>query len=228
MSSRREEEKLMFSRNADRSSTDAQRATPSPQMSNVRELSAAPAPPPAPTAPTDTTVVARGDRLDGTLKVNQTLRIAGTLEGKVEATTVYLEEGSTVKADITADEVVIAGEYQGKLICRQRLEMRATGQVTGTIETLRLMLHEGASIDGELHMVKPAAPEPASRGGSTVRGGLAEVPIRATSGPGDTPGAPVAEAAAGTSSGSQPSGNQGSADQQPAAAGSGRTSGSSR
>src|SRR5262245_24691907 len=214
----------MFSR--DRSSTDAQRATgATPQMSNVRELSAAPAPPPpAPTIPTDTTVVARGDRLEGTLKVNQTLRIAGTMEGKVEATTVYLEEGSTVKADITADEVVIAGEYTGKLVCRQRLEMRATGQVSGTIETLRLMLHEGASIDGELHMVKPAKPEPAARSGSTVRGGLAEVPIRPTSGPGDT-GAPAAEPAAAAATGTQSSGNSNA---QPATAGSGRSSESSR
>jgi cytoskeletal protein CcmA (bactofilin family) len=225
----------MFSRNADRSSTDAQRTATTPQMSNVRELSAAPAPPPAPTVPQDVTVVARGDRLEGTLKVNQTLRIAGTLEGKVEATTVYLEEGSTVKADITADEVVIGGEYTGKLICRQRLEMRATGQVMGTIETLRLMLHEGASIDGELHMVKPAKPEPAARGGSTVRGGLAEVPIRPTTGSGDASGAPAAEPAAAAASGNQSSsgsqsssGNQSSANAQPAAAGSGRSSESSR
>jgi cytoskeletal protein CcmA (bactofilin family) len=219
----------MFSRNADRSSTDAQRAATTPQqMSNVRELSAAPPPAPVPTAPADTTVVARGDRLDGTLKVNQTLRIAGTLEGKVEATTVYIEEGSTVKADITADEVVIGGEYQGKLICRQRLEMRATGQVTGTIETLRLMLHEGASIDGELHMVKATPPEPATRSGSTVRGGLAEVPIRPTSGPGDAQVPPAAEPSAAAAGGSQSSGSQGSGDAQPATAGSGRSSGSSR
>jgi cytoskeletal protein CcmA (bactofilin family) len=218
----------MFSRNADRSSTEAQRAA-TPQMSNVRELSAAPPPPPTPTVPQDTTVVARGDRLEGTLKVNQTLRIAGTLEGKVEATTVYLEEGSNVKADITADEVVIGGEYQGKLVCRQRLEMRATGQVTGTIETLRLMLHEGASIDGELHMVKPAKPEQTARGGSTVRGGLAEVPIRPTTGSGE--GAGSGEATATATSGGQPSsssGSQGSGGAQPATAGSGRSSESSR
>jgi cytoskeletal protein CcmA (bactofilin family) len=196
-------------------------------MSNVRELSAAPAPPPTPTVPQDTTVVARGDRLEGTLKVNQTLRIAGTLEGKVEATTVYLEEGSNVKADITADEVVIGGEYQGKLVCRQRLEMRATGQVTGTIETLRLMLHEGASIDGELHMVKPAKPEPTARAGSTVRGGLAEVPIRPTTGSGEGTGS--GEAAAATSGqSSSSSGSQASGNAQPATAGSARTSESSR
>jgi cytoskeletal protein CcmA (bactofilin family) len=149
-------------------------------MPNVRDLSATPPPMPAPQAPPDTTVIARGDRMEGTLKVNQAIRIAGTLDGKVEATTVHIDEGATVKADITAEEVVIAGEYTGKLVCRQRLEMRSTGAVTGNIETLRLMLHEGASIDGELHMVKPAKqPGDSARGGSSVRGGgLAEVPIR--------------------------------------------------
>ena len=65
----------MFSRNADRSSTDAQRAATTPQqMSNVRELSAAPPPAPVPTAPADTTVVARGDRLLGAVVIADTLR----------------------------------------------------------------------------------------------------------------------------------------------------------
>ena len=71
-------------------------------------------------------------------------------------------------ADVTANEVVIAGEYSGNMTCRQRLEVRPTGRVSGHLETLRLMLHEGAAMDGEIHMLKPssgtsapAAPAPA-------------------------------------------------------------------
>ncbi len=68
-----------------------------------------------------------------------------------------------MKADITADEVVIGGEYNGKLVCRQRLEIRATGVVVGQVQTFRLMLHEGGSIDGELKMIKGPLEEGAMR-----------------------------------------------------------------
>jgi cytoskeletal protein CcmA (bactofilin family) len=134
-------------------------------------VSAPPATPPLPTAasvPADLTLIGRADRLEGTLKVADTLRIQGTLEGTVEATTVHIDEGAKVRADITADEVIIGGDYSGKLVCRQRLEIRATGQIVGHVETFRLMLHEGGSIDGELKMLKQpvAADQDSLRGGS--------------------------------------------------------------
>ena len=118
--------------------------------------------------PADLTLIGRADRLEGTLKVADTLRVQGTLEGTIEATTVHIDEGAKVRADITADEVIIGGDYSGKLVCRQRLEIRSTGQVVGHVETFRLMLHEGGSIDGELKMLKQPgmAESDAARGGS--------------------------------------------------------------
>ena len=153
----------MFSRNTERPATDDRRPPVTPTTPpGVRDVSV-PTPPPMPqaasnTVPPDLTLIGRADRLEGTLKVAGTLRIQGTVEGSVEATTVHIDEGAKVRADITADEVVIGGDYSGKLVCRQRLEIRATGQVVGHVETFRLMLHEGGSIDGELKMLKQPAP----------------------------------------------------------------------
>jgi cytoskeletal protein CcmA (bactofilin family) len=164
----------MFSRNADR--PDDRRVVPTsvPTPQGVRDVSVQGAtpvgPPPAASVPSDLSLLARADRLEGTIKVAGTFRVQGTLQGSVEATTVHIDEGASVKADITADEVVIGGEYNGKLVCRQRLEIRATGVVVGQVQTFRLMLHEGGSIDGELKMLKQPLPEDASvRGGA--RGG---------------------------------------------------------
>jgi cytoskeletal protein CcmA (bactofilin family) len=101
-------------------------------------------------------VIGRDDRFEGTLASERGIRVLGTFDGAIaSARYVHLEEGSTVKADVTADEVIVAGDYSGKLVCRQRLEIRATGRVHGSIETVRLMLHEGGYIDGELHMQEP-------------------------------------------------------------------------
>lgn len=111
---------------------------------------------PPPPTPLDGTVIAHGDRLEGTLKTERSLRIGGVVEGKIEsAAGVHIDEGARVTADVNADEVVVAGLYSGKLTCRQRLEILPTGRVSGTIETVKLMLHEGGFVDGGLHMQKP-------------------------------------------------------------------------
>ena len=182
----------MISRNSERAANDDRRTTVTP--SGVRDVSSTtPVAPPA--VPPDLTVVARADRLEGTLKITDMLRVFGTLEGTVDATVVHIEEGATVRADIAADEVVIGGDYSGNLLCRQRLEVRASGRVTGHIETFRLMLHEGASVDGELRMLKqPGAPGDVTRSGATIRTGSSDVGIRSAPvppAPGTTPAAPI-------------------------------------
>jgi cytoskeletal protein CcmA (bactofilin family) len=104
----------------------------------------------------DESVIGRDDKFEGTLRTDRSVRILGHLKGHIEAAkSVYVEEGATVDADLTADEAIIAGQYSGKLVCRQRLEIRSTGVTKGEIETVRLMLHEGGFIDGGLHMQRP-------------------------------------------------------------------------
>jgi cytoskeletal protein CcmA (bactofilin family) len=104
---------------------------------------------------TDQTLIGREDRVEGTVRAHKAIRVLGTIKGKLEAPSVTVEEGAKVTADITADEVVVAGEYSGNLVCRQRLEVRPTGRITGRVETQKLMMHEGSSVDGEIHMTKP-------------------------------------------------------------------------
>ncbi len=106
----------------------------------------------------DESLVAREDTFEGQLNTTRGVRIMGTVRGGIESQQyVHIEENAHVEADITAEEVVIAGEYSGKLTCRQRVEIRATGRVSGQIDTQKLLLHEGGYFDGELHMQKPQA-----------------------------------------------------------------------
>jgi cytoskeletal protein CcmA (bactofilin family) len=148
----------MFSRHTDRPAEDPRvtgmRATPATGMRDVVTVpvsSEVPLPSHA-----DESVIGRDDQFEGTLRTQKSVRILGQLKGHIEAAkSVYVEEGATVDADLTADEAIIAGHYSGKLVCRQRLEIRATGITKGEIETVRLMLHEGGFIDGGLHMQRP-------------------------------------------------------------------------
>jgi cytoskeletal protein CcmA (bactofilin family) len=121
--------------------------------------------------------------------------VLGTVEGRIETTSLVVEEGARVNADVVADEVVIAGEYGGNLTCRRRLEIRSTGRVSGHVETYRLMLHEGASLDGDMRMLKEATSDGETRPGGvrsaptglTPRGAGAVAPAAVAASPGSDP-----------------------------------------
>jgi cytoskeletal protein CcmA (bactofilin family) len=156
--------------------------------------------------PLDESVVAADDRIEGKIRTSRGMRILGTVDGHIESDShVHIEQTAKVTADITAEEVVIAGSYSGKLICRQRLEVQPTGRVNGSIETVKLMLHEGGFVDGELHMQKPPTPEVGSSSSSEAsRPGESTLrpvgSIRSTVEPSVRAGAPAAATASSSSS----------------------------
>jgi cytoskeletal protein CcmA (bactofilin family) len=208
----------MFGRSSDRSSNEDQRRSqvqPLTPPAGTREAVAVPVSPlaGAGAAPaergTDQSVVAAEDRIEGKWRTSKGLRILGTVDGSIEsASHVYIEEGARVSADVSAEEVVIGGQYSGKLTCRQRLEVRPTGRVSGSIETVKLMLHEGGFVDGELHMQKPADQDGDSRpraetgGRSTEREARAVGSVRSTV----EPSIRQSAAAGGTSGGASTTG----------------------
>jgi cytoskeletal protein CcmA (bactofilin family) len=109
----------------------------------------------------DETVIAPRDQVTGKLVSRQGVRVLGTFDGTIESDTyIRMGDASRVKADVRAEEVIVAGQYEGKLVARGRLEIAATGQIKGDIEAPRLLLHEGGLIDGALHMT-PAEDRPA-------------------------------------------------------------------
>jgi cytoskeletal protein CcmA (bactofilin family) len=130
-------------------------------------VAAAPVPEPDPDRPgPDDSVVARDDHLEGTFTSRGTIHVMGSVKGRIEALRLHVAEGARVEADVVVDEAVIAGDLVGNLTCRQRLEARPSGRLSGLIETYRVMLHEGASFEGEVRML----PEPGRVGVETIRG----------------------------------------------------------
>lgn len=171
----------MFDQSADQAAPDQ-----SPAPIGMRELPPQPAKPVMPayatTAPArsddeagpgpDDSVVARDDHFEGTFTSRGTVRVMGSVKGRIEAVRVRIDDGAHVDADVIVDEAIIAGEFTGNLTCRQRLEARASGRISGHVETHKLMLHEGASVEGEMHMLTES-PKDASetiRGSAPLRG----------------------------------------------------------
>lgn len=102
------------------------------------------------------TVIATGTRVHGTIQGRNRVRVAGFLEGEIRSEDlVCIEEHGEVEGSVTAREMIIAGQVRGNLDSSERIDVRASGRVTGNIRCNTLAVAEGGFLHGEITM--PAA-----------------------------------------------------------------------
>ncbi|MEJ0061748.1 MAG: polymer-forming cytoskeletal protein [Alphaproteobacteria bacterium] len=82
------------------------------------------------------------------------------VEGEVSATLrdgrlIEITEAGTFIGTVEIDNADIAGKFDGDLIVRNRLTVRASGLITGRVQYGELEVQAGGQISGELHAVKP-------------------------------------------------------------------------
>ncbi|WP_263785371.1 bactofilin family protein [Salinibacter grassmerensis] len=98
-------------------------------------------------------LVGEGTVFEGTVRAESDVRASGRIVGtlEVDGKTMIAEEGE-VEGEIIATNVEIAGQVQGEIYVDERLVLKSTAQVDGTIETDRLVVEEGAEFSGECEM----------------------------------------------------------------------------
>ncbi len=98
-------------------------------------------------------LVGEGTVFEGTVRAKSDVRASGRIVGtlEVDGKTMIAEEGE-VEGEIIATNVEIAGQVQGEIYVDERLVLKSTAQVDGTIETDRLVVEEGAEFTGECEM----------------------------------------------------------------------------
>ncbi|MBI5495998.1 MAG: polymer-forming cytoskeletal protein [Deltaproteobacteria bacterium] len=90
-------------------------------------------------------------RLQGDVRGSSPLVVLGTVSGSVEVTAdVRVEVGGTVRADIAAKSVEVAGEVVGNIRAEDRVEVFAAGRVTGDIRAPRVLIANGAVFKGNV------------------------------------------------------------------------------
>ena len=101
------------------------------------------------------TVIGVGTVFDGVLTANHSIRVEGTLKGKVIIDgDIILEKDGLLDADVEVINAKIAGRVSGRLTAKERIELDESAQVTGDIQTKDLILNEGAVFKGNCSMVK--------------------------------------------------------------------------
>jgi len=117
--------------------------------------------------------------IKGDLSGDEDLVIEGTVEGKIELPNNQLTVGGNgeVKADVAAKSVVIVGKVSGNVTGTERVEIDAQGVLDGDVKAPRLIVQEGAVLNGSVDMsgskgasgAAPAPPQPIAK--AAVSGG---------------------------------------------------------
>lgn len=85
----------------------------------------------------------------GTLSVQGSLRVDGTLEGSVDnARHVIVGTDGKIVGDVTAQIVVCGGVIEGN-VCADMLEVLAAASIKGDIRAKKMIVEEGGRIDGQ-------------------------------------------------------------------------------
>jgi cytoskeletal protein CcmA (bactofilin family) len=112
---------------------------------------------PLPVSPRAAACITQGIRIKGEITGKEDLFVDGTLEGKLDLGNASCTVGPNgkVKADISAREVIVRGNVDGKVDGAERVQLWNTGRVAGEVRTERLAIEDGAILRGKVEAGKP-------------------------------------------------------------------------
>ena len=108
---------------------------------------------PARAASTTTCVIGAKTVVKGEITGDEDVVVDGTIDGQVKITRdLRVGNGGVVKATVEAQSIIVSGELVGDCVATTRVEIQATGKVTGNIRAPRIVIAEGAMFRGNSDM----------------------------------------------------------------------------
>lgn len=96
---------------------------------------------------------------EGKLRTDASVRIEGTISGEIEAgETVFIAKGSHARANVQARRVIVAGELEGQITCREQLVVEQSGRLEGKVSTKTIVILEGAVVQSQIQMLRGDEP----------------------------------------------------------------------
>lgn len=103
----------------------------------------------------DLTILGEQTEFAGVLNFTDNLVITGKFTGTIESTgSLVIEKTGKCSVDkITADSITIAGQVQGDLSAKTKLEMFSGSTIVGNVETSRLRIADDVNFQGQVKML---------------------------------------------------------------------------
>ena len=104
--------------------------------------------------------------INGELSASEDLTLYGHMNGSVKLPdhTLTIGPDADIKAEVAAKAVVVMGALTGNVLASERVEIRATGSVTGDIASPHLAIVDGGCLQGKVDMPQARASQQAGSG----------------------------------------------------------------
>ena len=103
------------------------------------------------------TLLGVGTAIEGTLTFKDTIRLDGSVTGKIvsEKGTVIIGERATVDAEIRVGAAIVKGTVNGHIQAVDRIEVYPPAKITGNIQAPVVAIETGVVFNGNCSMAKP-------------------------------------------------------------------------
>lgn len=137
------------------------------QRGMVPDVEDQPPVPEMPSIDSQVSVIARDTFWKGELDSDGSMHVHGRVEGTLRARDdIWIAEGAEVNANISARRVVVGGTVNGTIQATDRFEALPQGNIGADVHAPTFVVHEGATINGQLRMGSGNETASESRGGS--------------------------------------------------------------
>ncbi len=113
------------------------------------------------------TIIGKGSVVEGTVKVQSSLRVDGRIKGQVSTTdSLVIGKEGEIEGEVRVKHAIIGGRIKGKIFASGKVVLEAKSAFHGELKTSKLVIEEGAIFEGVCSMTDDgkmlALPEGAS------------------------------------------------------------------
>ena len=98
----------------------------------------------------DITIISKSSSLEGKLEVPGNVLIQGSFKGSIISRSLELFKAAKVFRNIEAEDITIAGYFEGELVCSGLLTISEPGTVKGRVAYGALSVEFGGLLDAEI------------------------------------------------------------------------------
>lgn len=96
-----------------------------------------------------------GCEFEGKLSFSGIVRVNGRLKGDIiSESCLIVGETAVIEGTLHVGSLIIGGRVHGEIVAKERIEIQATGQVSGKVRAPILVSHEGAQLEGDVVIAK--------------------------------------------------------------------------
>ena len=102
----------------------------------------------------DITIISEASSLEGKLEVPGNVLIQGSFKGSIISRTLEIFKNANVIGNIEAEDVTIAGYFEGEMACSGLLTIVESGTVKGSVAYVALSVERGGLLDAEIFQLE--------------------------------------------------------------------------